>query len=505
VSERPRAEYALASGLFLRGLGVVYAIAFASLAVQALGLYGARGILPVTDLLDLARDRMGGAAPLEMPTLFWIDASDAALLWVAWAGVASGIALACGVAPRLCAALCWALYLSWAQVGRVFLGFQWDALLLETGLLAIWLAPSGWRVPLAHTPEPPAAPLWLLRWLVFRLFFLSGLVKLASGDPAWRDLSAMAFHQWTQPLPNPLSPFVHALPMGAHRLATLATFAVELALPLLVFTPARIRRFAALGFLLLLAGINATGNYGFFGLLSAVLCIPLVDDAVWRKLEGAFGASPRRSPPARYAGRVRRTLAIAATVLVLVVTTGHALRRFGIPLPGAWTALLGLAEPLSSFHAYGLFAVMTKDRLEIEIEGTLDGETWRAYEFRWKPDRADEAPPFVPFHMPRLDWQMWFAALADCATTPWFVAFQARLLEASPEVLALLARDPFDGAPPRQVRSTIDRARFARPGDLAARLRPATRDRLPDWWIRDPLGPYCPTLELDEGRLRVAR
>jgi len=500
VSERPRApSYALASGLFLRGLGVVYAIAFASLAVQALGLYGARGILPVAELLDLARERFGSAAALEMPTLFWVAASDATLLAVAWTGAVLGIALAAGVAPRLCTALCWALYLSWAQVGRVFLGFQWDMLLLETGLLAIWLAPSGLRVPLVRTPEPPAAPLWLLRWLVFRLFFLSGLVKLASGDPAWRDLSAMAFHQWTQPLPNPLSPFVHALPMWVHQGETLATFAVELGLPLLVFAPARIRRFAALGFLLLLAGINATGNYGFFGVLAAVLCIPLVDDAVWRrlpKLEGASGASPRRSPSARYAGRIRRAIAIMATMLVLVVTTGHALRRLAIPLPGAWTALLGLMQPLSSFHAYGLFAVMTKDRLEIEVEGTLDGETWRAYEFRWKPDRADEAPPFVPLHMPRLDWQMWFAALADCETTPWFVAFQQRLLEASPEVLGLLARDPFDGAPPRQVRSWVSRARFS---------DAETRRRTGDWWIRDPLGPYCPTLELDEGGLRVAR
>lgn len=495
MSERSHdATYALASGLFLRGLGVVYAVAFASLAVQALGLYGARGILPVAELLDLARERVGSTAPLQMPSVFWLGASDATLLAVSWSGAALGIALAAGVAPRLCAALCWALYLSWAQVGRVFLGFQWDMLLLETGLLAIWLAPSGLRVPLSRTPEPPAAPLWLLRWLVFRLFFLSGLVKLASGDPAWRDLSAMAFHQWTQPQPNPLSPFVHALPMWFHAGETLATFAVELGLPLLVFAPARIRRFAALGFLLLLGVINATGNYGFFGPLAAALCIPLVDDAVWRRLPGlrSFPPPPTPAPQRPW----KRALAIVAATLVLLLTTGKALQRFAIPLPGAWQSLLALVEPLESFHAYGLFAVMTKDRLEIEVEGTLNGEAWRAYEFRWKPDRADEAPPFVPFHMPRLDWQMWFAALADCETTPWFVAFQQRLLEASPDVLGLLARDPFDGQPPRQLRSEVFRARFA---------DAETRRRTGDWWIRDPLGPYCPTLELDGGRLRVAR
>jgi len=376
----------------------------------------------------------------------------------------------------------------------VFLGFQWDALLLETGLLAIWLAPGRRRVPLAQSPAPPWAPLLLLRWLVFRLFFLSGLVKLASGDTAWRDLSAMSFHHWTQPLPGPLAPFVHALPAWAHRGETLVTFAIELGLPLLVFGPRAVRRVAAFGFLALLGAINTTGNYGFFGPLAATLCVPLIDDAIWRRLPFLRSLPAAAEPPP--ASRVRRAGAIAGFVLVVVLTTGAALHRVGIPLPGAWRTLLVRAAPLRSFNAYGLFAVMTKDRLEIEVEGSRDGETWLAYEFRWKPDRVDARPSFVPLHMPRLDWLMWFAALERCDEADWFVAFQRRLLEAEPSVLALLARDPFGGAAPRFVRSTIWRYRFA---------DAETRRRTGDWWTREPLGDYCPTLELVDGRLRAVR
>jgi hypothetical protein len=490
------AEYAVAGAVCLRGLGLVYAMAFASLGVQARGLYGPAGILPVSELLDAAREHFGSGVWLELPTLFLATgAGDAALVAVCAAGACSGLALGCGVAPRLTAALCWALYLSWLHVGRVFLGFQWDALLLETGLLAIALAPplrAGLRPPLTRGATPSPAVLFLLRWLCFRLFLLSGLVKLLSGDPAWRDLSAMSFHYWTQPLPNPLSPFAHALPDAIHRLETLATFGVELVAPWLALGPRGARRLAAAGFAGLLLVINASGNYGFFGPLALVLCIPLVDDAIWRRmpwLRSLPPAAPRRSPTA-----ARRALGAVAVALVLVLTTGAALRRLGVELPAAWSELLRRAGPLGSFHAYGLFAVMTKDRPEIELEASDDGVRWSAYEFRWKPDRVEDPPALVAPHMPRLDWQLWFAALGECRSTPWFVAFLRRLLEAEPRVLALLARDPLDAARPRYVRSTLYRYRFA---------DTETRRATGAWWVRERLRPYCPTLELVGDELRA--
>jgi len=492
-TKSPRsADYAIAAGLFLRGLGLVYAIAFASLGSQALGLYGAHGILPVAHLLAAVRERAGASAPFYVPTLFWLGAGDPVLAATCWIGVATGVALAAGLAPRISAALCWVLYLSWVAVGRVFLGFQWDALLLETGLLAIWLAPGGLTAPLARSRPPSWAPLFLLRWLVARLFLLSGLVKLASGDLAWRDLSAMTFHHWTQPLPGPIAPFVHALPAWVHEIETLATFAIELGCPLLVFGPRATRRIAAAAFLALLAAINTTGNYGFFGPLAAVLCVPLLDDAVWRRLPVLRALPPAAAPPRP--SRLRGALSAASFAVVVTLTAGAALLRLAVPIPDAWRSLVLAASPLASFNAYGLFAVMTKDRLEIEVDGSRDGDTWLPYEFRWKPDRVERPPPFVPLHMPRLDWQMWFAALEDCASSDWFVAFERRLLEAEPHVLALLARDPFGGERPRFVRSLAYRYRFA---------DAETRRRTGAWWTRELLGDYCPTLELVGGTLRA--
>jgi hypothetical protein len=479
-------SFALARGLFARGLALTYAAAFLSFGVQARGLVGTHGILPAADFLEAVREYLGDGAWREVPTVFWLRADDAALLAVCAAGVVLSIALFFGLVPRLAAAGLWALYLSLLPVGQIFLGYQWDALLLETGLLAIALVPGGLHVPLARTPPPGIVPLLLIRWLVFRLFLLSGLVKLLSGDPSWLDLSAMTFHFWTQPLPNPLSPFVHALPAWMNEGTTLVTLAVELGLPWCVFGPRPLRLAAAVGFIGLMIAINATGNYGFFGLLACVLCIPLIDDAVWRRLPGL-----RSLPPApvaeRAPSRAGRVAAYALGALVAATTTGSALLRIGVDVPVPLGVLMRAARPLASFHAYGLFATMTKDRPEIEVEGSRDGTTWLAYEFHFKPDRLDEPPREAGLHMPRLDWQMWFAALDECRDTPWFLAFLRRLLEAEPDVLALLARDPFDGDRPRYIRTTLYRYRFSENG-----------------WSREWLGPYCPTVELDGDALRAA-
>jgi hypothetical protein len=482
-------SFALARGLFARGLALTYAAAFLSFGVQARGLVGTHGILPAADLLEAARRHFGDAAWLELPSVFWLRADDAALLAVCTAGVALSIALFFGIAPRITAAALWALYLSLLPVGQIFLGYQWDALLLETGLLAIWFVPGGLHVPIARTRTPSIVPLVLLRWLVFRLFLLSGLVKLLSGDPSWLDLSAMTFHFWTQPLPNPLSPFAHALPIWMNQGTTLVTLIVELGLPWCVFGPRPLRLAAAAGFAGMMIAINATGNYGWFGLLSCVLCIPLVDDAVWRRLPGLRSLPPAPVPERRAspAARAANVAAYACGALVVAITTGAALQRIGADVPGPLRALMRATHPLASFHGYGLFAQMTKDRPEIEIEGSRDGATWLAYEFRYKPDRLDESPREAGLHMPRLDWQMWFSALGSCNDDRWFLAFLRRLLEAEPRVLALLARDPFDGERPQYVRTTLYRYRFSDGG-----------------WSREELGPYCPTVRLEGDALRVA-
>lgn len=262
--------------LFLRALALVYLCAFLSLVVQVEGLIGSRGIVPAEELLRVLRQRTGVERYWLLPTLFWIDASDRALLLLCGGGAVLSLALLAGLAPVPTLTLLWALYLSLVGVGQVFLGYQWDALLLETGLLAVFFAPWGLRPRVAG--EPPWVVLWLLRWLLFRLMFSSALAKLTSGDPTWRSLSALDYHYWTQPLPTWIGWHMHQLPSWFQKASVAAMFGVELLVPLLVFA-GRWARVAALvplvGLQLLIA---ATGNYAFFNLLTAALCLTLLHD-----------------------------------------------------------------------------------------------------------------------------------------------------------------------------------------------------------------------------------
>ncbi len=487
-------RYAIARDLFLRALAVVFGIAFASYGVQVEGLIGSEGILPAAEYLDSLRAGLGATGFLRAPGLLWLQASDGAIQLTCWAGVLLSLGLLIGVAPRILLPLLWLLYLSLCSATQVFLNFQWDILLLETAFIAIWIAPPGPLPRFGRSVPPPTAGLFLVRWVLFRLMLLSGAVKLLSGDPAWRDLSAMQFHYWTQPLPFWTSPWAHALPSAIHTLSTLATFVIELGAPLLIFAPRRLRIGAAVAILGLQIFIGATGNYGYFNLLIAALCILLIDDVTWERLLPTRIVSRARDTERTPPSTVRRAAFGAGVALVLVLTAAEGARRLGSPLPAPLQTVLSWVRPLRTFNSYGLFAVMTKDRPEIVVEGSEDGRTWRPYDFRYKPDRLEEPPPLIQPHMPRLDWQMWFAALGTCQRNPWFVRFEGRLLEGSPSVLGLLEGDPFDGRRPRYVRSTLYRYRFAG-------IPPDDEGR---WWTRERLRTYCPTLTLENGRIKAA-
>jgi len=457
--------------LFFAGLGGVYLIAFTSLGSQVLGLYGARGIRPIRALLDGVKAVTGRERYRLWPTLLWRDASDRALVRLCELGQWSGALVVAGVAPRLTAAASWALYLSFVTVGREFLGFQWDALLLEAGLYAIVAAPPGlaWRRTVEATPRPAV---WLMRWLVFRLHFESGLCKLQSRDPTWRRCTACAYHYETQPLPTPLAWWAHLLPRSLQRLSTGATLAVECAVPLLAFTPRRSRRVAFVILTGLQALIELTGNYGFFNLLTALLDLWLLDEEL----------GPRRR--ARRRPRWWRTVAALLASAPAFALSGallcarlHVVRR----LPRAIVRLHQAVAPLRSINAYGLFAVMTTRRPELVVEGSDDGHHWRAYRFRYKPGPVGRPPRFIAPHQPRLDWQMWFAALGP--PPAWFERFLVRLLEGSPDVLALLGPNPFPDRPPRYVRSLVY--------DYHMTDR-ATRRRTGAWWRRELVGVYFP-------------
>ena len=473
---------ARATTLFRIALGLVFVAAFGSMFVQIAGLLGPQGISPAHELLDEARDSLGFAAYFRAPTVFWIlGASDFALRGVCVAGVLAGGLLGAGVAPKPLVALCWLLYLSIVTVGDVFLGYQWDGLLLETAFFAFFLFPSE---IFSKTPSPPPrAGVIALQILLFKLMFLSGVVKLASGDENWRGLTAMKFHYWTQPLPIRTAWYAHHAPAFLHELSAAVMLAIEIGVPVLAFAPVvRVRRAA----FVLLAGLQAaialTGNYGFFNLLAIALCLPLLDDAL---LARVIPAEPKPAPFAKF----DRALAIGALVLFvpLSVAEGFAPRALAI-FP---RSLVRELRALSTFNSYGLFAVMTTSRREIEIQGSADGHQWVSYEFGYKPGDVGAAPRFAGPHLPRLDWQMWFAGLGSCRDNPWILRFQQRLLTGTPQVTALLRKNPFEKQPPRYLRSPTFEYRFSDAG--------------PAWWIREPDEDYCPALSLDEnGRLQAA-
>jgi len=496
-----QAGHFLVRRTFLAWLGAIYFIAFLSLRVQIGGLVGSHGILPAAELMAQARHPLDASGTgLDryrlLPTLCWFGASDGFLRFQCAAGATLALVLMAGVLPRVCLALLWLLYLSLVTVGGDFLAFQWDNLLLETGLLAIFFAP-GQILPRPSLEKPPSrTALWLLRLLVFKLVFLSGVVKLASGDETWRGLTALTRHYETQPLPTWVAWYAQQLPRWFQASSCGVMFVIELAVPFLIFAPRRLRMAGGAALAMLQVLIGLTGNYTFFNGLTLGLCLLLCDDFLLarllpRRLTALYSEPAMRSaaPPARWRRWRRRVIAPLA-VVVVSISALQLLSPFG-RLP-SWTSpvvsVYRWLSPLRSVNSYGLFAVMTTERPEIIVEGSSDGRHWKEYAFRYKPGDPSRRPAFVEPHQPRLDWQMWFAALGNYRQNPWFVSFCFRLLEGSPEVLARLREDPFPDHPPQYLRARLYRYRFT---------SWAERKRTGAWWQREPKGEYLPPVSLE--------
>ena len=756
--ERP--SYFLVRWLFLRSLGAVYFFAFLSLWTQIAGLIGPHGILPADQYMSAAQQQcdqrgLGLERFHLLPTLCWFNASDTFLQCQCAAGVGLSVLLLAGLAPAPCLAVLWLLWLSLVVVGRDFLGFQWDSLLLETGWLAIFLAPLQ-LVPRPAREAPPSRLfVWLLRLLLFKLMFSSGCVKLLSGDPNWRNLTALTFHYQTQPLPPWTAWCANQLPFWFQKFSCAATLGIELGAPFLIFAPRRLRFLGAALLVGLQALILLTGNYAYFNWLSLALCLLLFDDFLLEKIvprklgrlfprhdEGRrnehspalpnraggspalgfpvsgramdwlrhstqgvqmsrtsravvanaltptgrstvrFPVQPQPGLPARSDAKPRGTIrtlisefgtrprhhfptSLRSTVITRFVattdaltpagpfvaanrgslihvtgTSGHSISNhlrfstsrvhslsagstiaFGLRLsladspepptesssrcPPVWAdgvtdwsfasrcsppgdvapmqlrSAIGLqcrpsqglspccshalsdaleqafqpagsgdflvassgagnqtvgtrpsprwpfpllavvaavvlaasgfmlaitlgvrspwlspfgwvAEQLAPFRSvnnYGLFAVMTTQRNEIILEGSNDGTNWLAYEFKYKPGDLRRRPAFIAPCQPRLDWQMWFAALGSYQQNPWFVNFCVRLLQGSPDVLALLAKNPFPNQPPRFIRAQFYDYRFTGSAD---------RHSTGAWWRREYIGEYLPPISLRE-------
>lgn len=492
-----RASYALATAIFLRILGVVYLIAFWSLAVQIRGLIGQDGILPAREYMAAAGEwassqQMGLDRFRLLPTLCWFSTSDAFLVALSVGGAVLAALLVVGIAPLVLLPLLWIDYLSLSVVFGEFLSYQWDTLLLETGLLSIFLAPLAFWLPVRGGADPSRISRWLLWWLLFRLVFGSGVVKLASGDPTWANLTALAFHYETQPLPTPIAWYAHHFPLWFQKVSTAGTLAVELVAPWFIFGPRRLRLVACGLFVALQVTIWLTGNYTFFNLLTIALSLLLLDDRTLERVGAAVGMRTRvdeteRTHRARWPVWITAAVALVTVPVSVVALTGSA--RLSLPGSAIVGYVASLISPFRSVNRYGLFAVMSTTRPEIIVEGSNDGTTWLPYEFKYKAGDLRRRPPWVAPYQPRLDWQMWFAALGQYEQEPWFRNFCARLLEGSPSVLGLLAHDPFQGWPPRLIRSELFQYRFS---------DEATRRRDHSWWTRERLGPYSPVVSFKQ-------
>jgi hypothetical protein len=404
-------------------------------------------------------------------------------------GAVLALLLVVGVAPVPVLIALWIVYLSLFSVCRIFMGYQWDILLLETGFLAIFVAPFELLPGFPPTTAPSKVILWLLWALAFRLMFSSGFVKLRSKDRNWRNLTALRYHYQSQPLPTWTAWYMHQLPGWFHRLSVLVMFAIELVAPVCVFMPPPISYIPGAAFVFLMLLIMATGNYCFFNLLGIALSILLFDDACWLPLLKKLSPDILVAAAAVIATGwpAWTTIPVGLVLTVLSAEAISRLLRFKIRWPRPLEQFIEWLEPFRLVNGYGLFSVMTIERPEIIVEGSNDGVNWLEYEFKWKPGEINHRPRFIAPHQPRLDWQMWFAALGYYQSTPWFHQFLLRLLGDSPDVLALLRRNPFRDKAPRFIRAVVYDFRFT---DFLERRATGA------WWRRGRRGLYSPELSL---------
>jgi len=499
--------YFWAQRWFLRALGLVYLIAFVSLWIQIDGLVGANGISPISDYLSLARSEIGYKAVSILPTLCWFNSSNTFLHFLCGGGVLLSLLLICRIAPAISLGILFVFYLSLCVAGQTFLSFQWDILLLETGFLAIFFAP--WRLwPKEHLITPGSAILatevspvamFLLKFLLFKLMFMSGVVKLSSGDTVWgwtdhsfhwSALTALDYHYWTQPLPTIFAWFADKHPEWFKKFSVAFCLVVEIIVPFFIWAPRRPRLIAAGLLIFLQLAIAITGNYCFFNLLAIALCLLLIDDASWRAVAAVAGRGSKRN--VRIAAASDRGYNFAAIiVLIFTLPLNLWLCYTALKPEAGWPkplmTLYARIEPFRIVNGYGLFRVMTKERPEIQVEGSADGIDWVSYEFKWKPDDVNRAPRWCAPHQPRLDWQMWFAALGGRRQEQWFENFVVRLLQNEPAVTELLARNPFPDKPPKYVRALLFKYQFT-----TSTERRATGA----WWKRREIGEFFPEATL---------
>jgi len=489
--QETRDSYWLTRFVMLRLLGCIYAVAFLAAAKQILPLIGSQGLLPLDSYLERVQDALGSptAGFLRLPSIFWFAHSDAVLQVAAWIGFALSCVVVAGYANAILMTVLWALYMSFVHAGQDWYGYGWEIQLLETGFLAIFLCPLLDGRPFPKR-APPTVVLWLFRWLIFRIMLGAALIKLR-GDPAWRNLTALCYHFETQPIPNPLSREFHFLPHWMLKTGVLFNFLAELVAPWFAFYPRVARRIAGVILVLFQLTLILSGNLSFLNWLTIVPALACFDDGFWTKLMPR--ALTRRATAAAATAQPSRPMQWTAwTVAVLVgLLSVQPVVNMISPLQIMNTSF----HSLDLVNTYGAFGTVGRERLNVVFEGT-DAETpgadavWKAYPYQALPAALDRRPPQIAPYQPRLDWQMWFAAMGTPNQYPWTLHLVWKLLHNDPGALSLFGGNPFPGKPPRYVRAVLYRYEFARPGNPEG-----------DWWQREELGLWLPPLSADDPRL----
>jgi len=455
-------SYLRARWIWLRALGAIFFSAFYSLYFQIHGLIGPNGILPADSYLDAVRTALGAKRFWFAPTLLWINAGDRALDVLVWTGFAASLALILNLWPRVSIAVAGICFLSFVSAAQDFSSYQSDGMLLEAALLSIFFAPRGFFPGLGRDQPPSRASLFMLRWEWFRIYFESGLVKILSGEPQWRNLTAMDKYYENGPLPTWIGWYVQQWPHAFHAATAAFTLVVELLVSLLIFFPKASRRIAFIITTPLQIGIILTANYAFLNYLVLFLGVLLLDDRIV-----PTATANRRTPKA----------AVAVLPIVFITTV------FGFFMPNF--PIVRLLDPFRVANSYGLFAVMTRARYEIEFQGSADGRTWIAWPFRYKPQDMRRPPGIYAPYQPRFEWNLWFASLGSWVENRWVLNTEVRLLQNQPEVLQLFAGNPFARTPPVAVRAVQWRYWFT---------TSAERKRTGAWWRRELIGQYAPAI-----------
>jgi hypothetical protein len=496
--------YLAARWLFLRALGLIFFSAFYSFAYQIRGLIGPNGILPAHDYLIQVARVLENFRFWYAPTVFWWSSSDRFLMAVCLAGIVASLLLAVNVAPRGMLAICFLAFLSFIAAAQDFASYQSDGMLLEAGFISLFFVPPGWRPRWGASHPPSRASRYVLIWLMFRIYFESGIAKLLGRDPEWRDFTAMNEYYQNGPLPTWIAWYAHQLPRAFHEATAVLTLALELVLIFAIFLPRRSRVILFFVITAWQAGIILTSNYAFLNYLVLALGILLVDDKFLSRIlpsrlraAGSDSGSTPIAEPANARGwRNYLSPSVQGVFLTWIFYATSALLIFMLfpsaPLP---TAPIRALEPFRVANEFGLFAVMTRGRYEIEFQGSHDGQTWTPYPFRNKPQDVHAAPRIYAPYQPRFDWNLWFASLGSWRQYRFVLNVEERLLSGEPAVLALFAADPFKGHPPEQVRVILWQYWFTSWSE---------RRQQGAWWRREEVGLYAPTLaHAPNGKLAV--